>query len=108
MDLVPGDLVSLEDQSNHPLVCDMILLSGECVVNESSLTGESVPVIKTAISSGNDGSLVIRICLLFYFNPSQIGLHSATISMRSISSFVERIFEGFETLLLDWWLEQAI
>lgn len=52
MDLIPGDVISLEDQTNHNLVCDVILLRGECVVNESSLTGESVPVIKTEIPSG--------------------------------------------------------
>ncbi len=48
-ELMPGDLVALGEVSNQLLVCDMVLLSGECVVNESSLTGESVPVIKSAL-----------------------------------------------------------
>ncbi|RKP10372.1 P-type ATPase-like protein [Thamnocephalis sphaerospora] len=44
-DLVPGDLVDISEVQTYP--CDMILLSGDCIVNESMLTGESVPVSKT-------------------------------------------------------------
>nr|KAF6503959.1 ATPase cation transporting 13A2 [Rousettus aegyptiacus] len=32
--------------------CDAALVAGECMVNESSLTGESVPVLKTALPEG--------------------------------------------------------
>lgn len=42
--LVPGDLVEIP--SNKKLPCDIILLAGLCVVNESMLTGESIPIIK--------------------------------------------------------------
>ena len=45
--LVIGDAVLLE--SNTPVVCDMILVSGEVVVDESSLTGETAPVVKTCL-----------------------------------------------------------
>ncbi len=44
-DLVPGDLFEVEDDLMIP--CDAILISGECIVNEAMLTGESIPVIKT-------------------------------------------------------------
>lgn len=30
--------------------CDMVLIQGNCVMDESSLTGESVPVVKTPLS----------------------------------------------------------
>ncbi|XP_072334439.1 polyamine-transporting ATPase 13A2 isoform X2 [Scyliorhinus torazame] len=47
-DLVPGDCIMIpEDGMQVP--CDAALLTGECMVNESMLTGESMPVMKTSI-----------------------------------------------------------
>ena len=46
-ELVPGDVYELSDPSLALLPCDSLLLAGDCVVNESMLTGESVPVSKT-------------------------------------------------------------
>lgn len=48
-ELVPGDVIVVPN--NNLMPCDGILLSGTCIVNESMLTGESVPVIKNAISN---------------------------------------------------------
>ena len=46
-ELVPGDLVHL--RANIRMPWDAVLLSGSVVVNESVLTGESIPVIKTEL-----------------------------------------------------------
>ena len=35
--------------SHKTLPCDLLLISGNCVVNESILTGESIPQIKDSI-----------------------------------------------------------
>jgi len=43
-DIVPGDVVEL--QCPFVVPCDMVLLNGQCIVNESMLTGESTPVVK--------------------------------------------------------------
>nr|CAH7729266.1 unnamed protein product [Callosobruchus chinensis] len=53
VDLVPGDLIVLPP-ANFVLPCDAVLLTGQCIVNESVLTGESVPVTKTALHSGSE------------------------------------------------------
>ncbi|XP_018404242.1 PREDICTED: probable cation-transporting ATPase 13A3 [Cyphomyrmex costatus] len=44
--LVPGDIIELP-KHRATLVCDAVLLTGQCILNESMLTGESVPVTKT-------------------------------------------------------------
>lgn len=45
-ELVPGDVYEVTDPNLTQLPCDSLLLSGDCIVNESMLTGESVPVSK--------------------------------------------------------------
>ncbi|KAL3321032.1 hypothetical protein Ciccas_000270 [Cichlidogyrus casuarinus] len=46
-DLAPGDLIKIPPDG-FTMHCDALLLTGNCIVNESSLTGESVPVTKTS------------------------------------------------------------
>ncbi|KAG9039815.1 hypothetical protein FRB95_007242 [Tulasnella sp. JGI-2019a] len=48
-DIVPGDVVDLISPQLALFPADMLLLSGDAIVNESMLTGESVPVSKVPI-----------------------------------------------------------
>lgn len=50
-DLVPGDVMVVPPEGMR-LTCDAVLLTGSAIVNEAMLTGESVPVTKTALPSG--------------------------------------------------------
>jgi len=49
-DLVPGDIYEVSDPSLTQLPCDSLLLAGDCIINESMLTGESIPVSKVPIT----------------------------------------------------------
>jgi cation-transporting ATPase 13A3/4/5 len=50
-ELVPGDVYEVTDPSLALFPCDSLLLSGDCIVNESMLTGESIPVSKVPMSN---------------------------------------------------------
>lgn len=49
IELVPGDVLVLDDQLDI-LPCDGVIISGDAIVDESMLTGETVPVTKASIT----------------------------------------------------------
>lgn len=55
--LVPGDVVDVADATLSTFPADLILLSGDAIVNESMLTGESVPVSKLPIDDATARSM---------------------------------------------------
>ena len=52
-ELAPGHIVAL-DSSVETCPCDLILVKGDAIVDESMLTGESVPVSKVAFQSNSN------------------------------------------------------
>ncbi|RUS13928.1 hypothetical protein BC937DRAFT_94588 [Endogone sp. FLAS-F59071] len=49
-DLVPGDILEVSASNLHTVPCDAVLLTGDCILNESMLTGESIPVSKLPVT----------------------------------------------------------
>lgn len=61
-----------KEKEPNPLTCDMLILNGSAIVNESMLTGESVPLIKDSIYKMDheygyklDTKLRHKNCILF-------------------------------------------
>lgn len=50
-ELLPGDLFSLRKEKDDIIPCDALILRGGIVVNEATLTGESVPQMKDGVCS---------------------------------------------------------
>lgn len=46
-EIVPGDLIEIPETQEMP--CDAVLITGTCIVDEATLTGESIPVIKESL-----------------------------------------------------------
>ncbi|XP_062591855.1 polyamine-transporting ATPase 13A3-like [Saccostrea cucullata] len=55
-DLVPGDIIEIP-RRGCIMQCDAVLLTGNCIVNESMLTGESVPITKTPLPNPGGGGV---------------------------------------------------
>ena len=50
-DLVPGDVFEAPLKKRMP--CDAVIIHGSCMVDESMLTGESMPIMKNEITADN-------------------------------------------------------
>lgn len=60
--LVIGDVVIIEQQTKF--TCDLLLIEGNCLVNEAMLTGESIPVSKSAFDVTKKEAIFDGKCML--------------------------------------------
>ncbi|XP_064384739.1 polyamine-transporting ATPase 13A3-like isoform X2 [Halichondria panicea] len=92
-DLVPGDVLVIPP-TGFVLPCDAALISGQAIVNEAMLTGESVPVTKTPLQRDHthyDPTLHKRHTL---FNGTQV-IQTRLYGNKKVTAVVVRT--GFST-----------
>lgn len=95
LDLLPGDIISIARGADpsHVVPCDLLILAGSAVVNEAMLTGESVPLMKEAITSLHDGDMDAALSIKsghkshILFGGTRVLTHSpATVSITTPST----------------------
>jgi cation-transporting ATPase 13A1 len=97
-DILPGDIISISPKRSSAasavapsnaaediIPCDCLLLRGSAVINEASLTGESVPQMKEAVNS-SDASTSDELDMQV-FHPGQLWDTSALVPA-SVSLFL--------------------
>lgn len=90
--LVPGDLVSVT-RSEHNIPCDILLLKGSCIIDESTLTGESVPQMKESIEDMTDVDRKLDIAqdkLHILFGGTKVLQHSSASKDQGCLGYVLR------------------
>lgn len=60
-ELVPGDIFVVPAHGGV-MQCDAVLMNGTAIVNESMLTGESVPITKVALTGVHEDEIDMRFC----------------------------------------------
>lgn len=86
--LVPGDILILPE-NDFILPCDVLLMTGTCIMNESFLSGESNPVFKSHIPKNGDK---------FNKNEQKYILYSGTKILQSKNEAVGLVIGvGFDT-----------
>jgi cation-transporting ATPase 13A2 len=99
--LVPGDIVVVEKFNSVP--CDLALLNGEVVVDESTLTGESIPIVKTPLPDDNVQFSIVKHKAYVLFAGSRViqvdNFNSNDSSQDEISksAFAVVLSTGFST-----------
>lgn len=63
---LPGDLIMIKPNKETPIQADIVLIKGNCLVNESGLTGETRLVPKNALSSDNELFRKIEMNVILY------------------------------------------
>ncbi|TPX32624.1 hypothetical protein SmJEL517_g04278 [Synchytrium microbalum] len=108
-DLVTGDLVVLSSIDTR-VVCDMVVVEGEVVADESSLTGETVPVVKSPLPQFHPngdiytsekqknhtlfgGSTIVQV------KKSSVGLEMGALAIVVATGFSSTRGEMFRTIL---------
>ena len=86
--LVPGDIL-IFPENDFILPCDVLLMTGTCIVNESFLSGESNPVFKSHIPKNGDK---------FNKNDQKYILYSGTKLLQSKNDAIGLVIGvGFDT-----------
>eukprot|EP00792_Barthelona_sp_PAP020_P005930 TRINITY_DN2853_c0_g1_i1.p1 TRINITY_DN2853_c0_g1~~TRINITY_DN2853_c0_g1_i1.p1 ORF type:complete len:1258 (+),score=283.58 TRINITY_DN2853_c0_g1_i1:36-3776(+) len=82
-ELVPGDLICLNRLDFTTVPVDCVVVEGNVVVNESTLTGESTPIHKDPLLSGADTSLDLERLHVIHAGTTLLRVSKQEITQKS-------------------------
>lgn len=95
-EIVPGDLCALPfsenlDADGLTVPCDLILLTGSCIVNEAMISGESTPLLKESIEDAASDDLIDMTDTdrnhVLFGGTKILQIHTTTIQSQSSKAF---------------------
>lgn len=98
-ELVPGDIFEI-DCDMELLPCDTLLISGEVLLNESMLTGESIPVVRKSIPADEKLSDNLENKSSILYAGTKLMRVRGGNSRRAIGMVIRTSFDTFKGFLI--------
>ena len=97
--LVPGDIFEI-DCDMDLLPCDALLISGEVLLNESMLTGESIPVVRKSIPADEKLSHNLENKASILYAGTKLMRVKGSNSRRALAIVIRTGFDTFKGFLI--------
>lgn len=97
--LVPGDIFEI-DCDMELLPCDALLISGEVLLNESMLTGESIPVVRKSIPAEESLSANLENKASILYAGTRLMRVRGGNSRRALAMVIRTGFDTFKGFLI--------
>jgi len=105
--LVPGEIINLSAGDMVPADC-RIINSKDFFVNQSSLTGESIPVEKSSIVCSENADLIDQKNMIYFGTSVESGTAKAVVIATGKNTFLGKTFSKFNSIKVETSFDRMI